>query len=527
MHRHRLDAAARSKSRCLSGEPSIRLVSLGRRSCWGMVPVIGALALSSPARSQTSGFTIFPNVSVTQTWTDNYALASANPAIDNVTRLSAGVDLRIPTGPVQGHLDYSLSSLVYAHHSNNNELQNSLNARFNAAWLEGRAGLGIDASISRGAVSAFGVQPGVNGLTQENSVELRTLALTPQFQGPIGNTLRYSAKLGYSLSDASGTSVGDSRISSVALQLAPSTPARLGWTLDGSHARSDFKVGRATTSDRLYAGLTLGLAEFDLQLSANGGVELSDLSFSQRQRYQTWGFRAAWVPSPRTGLTATIDQRPTGKTYTVALEHRTPLTAWTLSDSRSLLVDSSPVTAGGRGTAYDAFYALFASAIPDPVERSTFVVNYLRQQGISSAVSPGFLSSAASVTHLQALSTAWRGQRSTAMLSVTRSVSRRVDSASNAVDDLSAAGQVKLIGASLDLSHRLTPLSSLTLVLSGSQGRGTLVNQFNRQRQAGLQYSFRPTVASSLILGLRRTNYENSINPYGESAIFATIGLRF
>ena len=161
-----------------------------------MVPVIGALALSSPARSQTSGFTIFPNVSVTQTWTDNYALASANPAIDNVTRLSAGVDLRIPTGPVQGHLDYSLSSLVYAHHSNNNELQNSLNARFNAAWLEGRAGLGIDASISRGAVSAFGVQPGANGLTQENSVELRTLALIPQFQGPIGNTLRYSAKLG-------------------------------------------------------------------------------------------------------------------------------------------------------------------------------------------------------------------------------------------------------------------------------------------------------------------------------------------
>ena len=527
MHRHRLDAAARSKRRCLSGESSMRRASLGRRTCWGMVPMIGALAFSSPARSQTTGFTIFPNVSVTQTWTDNYALASANPAIDNVTLLSAGVGLRSPTGPLQGHLDYSLSSLVYAHHSNNNELQNSLNARFNAALLEGRAGLGIDASISRGAVSAFGVQPGASGLTQENSVELRTLSLTPQFQGPIGNTLRYSARLGYSLSDASGTSVGDSRVSSVALQLAPSTPARLSWTLDGSHARSDFMAGRATTSDRLYAGLTLGLAEFDLQLNANGGVELSDLIFSQRQRYQTWGFHTVWTPSPRTGLTANIDQRPTGKTYTVALEHRTPLTVWTLSDSRSLLVDSSPVTAGGRGTTYDAFYALFASAIPDPVERSTFVINYLRQQGISSAVSPGFLSSAASVTHLQALSAAWRGQRSTAMLSMTRSVSRRVDSASDAVDDLSAAGQVKLIGASLDLSHRLTPMSAITLVLSGSQGRGTLATQFNRQRQAGLQYSFRPTVASSLILGLRRAHYENSINPYGESAIFATIGLRF
>jgi uncharacterized protein (PEP-CTERM system associated) len=402
-----------------------------------------------------------------------------------------------------------------------------LNAKFNAEFLEGRAGRGIDASISRGAVSAFGVQQGANGLTQENSVELGKLALTPQFQGPMGDTLRYTAKLGYSRSEARGTSVGDSSISSVALQLAPSTPARLSWTLDGSHARSDFKVGRATSSDRLYAGLTLGLAEFDLQLNANAGVELSDLVLLQRQRYQTWGLRAAWAPSPRTGLTATIDQRATGKTYTLVLEHRTPLTVWTLSDSRSLLVDSSPVAAGGRGTAYDAFYALFASVIPDPVERSVFVVNYLRQQGISSPVNPGFLSSAASVTHLQALSAAWRDQRSTAMLSVTRSISRRVDSASNAVDDLSTAGQVQLIGASLDLSHRLTPLSTMSLVLSGNQGRGTLASQFNRQRQAGLQYSFRPTAASSLVLGLRRAQYENSMNSYGESAIFATIGIRF
>ena len=505
----------------------MRRASFGRRSCWGMLPMMSVLAISSPARAQTSGVSIFPNASVTQTWTDNYALASVNPAIDNVTRLSAGVGLRSLAGPVQGHLDYSLSSLVYAHHSDNNELQNSLNARFNAVLLEGRAGLGIDASISRSAVSAFGVQPVANGLTQENSVELRTLTLTPQFQGPIGNTLRYSAKLGYSISDASGTSVGDAKISSVALQLAPSTPARLSWALDGSHARSDFKAGRTTTSDRLYAGLTLGLAEFDLQLNANAGVELSDLSLAQRQRYQTWGLRAAWTPSPRTGLTATIDQRPTVKTYTLALEHRTPLTVWTLSDSRSLLVDGSPVAAGGRGTAYDAFYSLFASAIPDPVERSVFVVNYLRQQGISSAVSPGFLSSSASVTHLQALSAAWRDQRSTAMLSVTRSISRRVDSASNAVDDLSTAGQVQLIGASLDLSHRLTPLSTMSLVLSGNQGHGTLASQFNRQRQVGLQYSFRPTAASSLVLGLRRAHYENSLTPYGESTIFATIGIRF
>ena len=527
MHRLQHDDVAPSKNWRLSVKSLVRRTLIHRRSCWRVIPVVGVIALPLLAQAQTSGFSLFPNVSVTQTWTDNYALASVKPAIDNVTRFSADVSLRVPTGPVQGHLEYALSSLVYAHHSQHNELQNALNSSFNATLVEGRAALGVNASVSRSAVSAFGVQPTVNGLTQENSVEFRTLALTPQFQGPIGSTLRYTAKLGYSLSDANGISVGDSTKSSIALQLAPSTSARLSWTLNGSHERSDYKAGRATTSDRLYVGLSFGLAEFDLEVNANGGVERTDLGLPEHHRHQTRGFSMAWTPSPRTGLTAIIDHRPAGKTYTVALQHRTPLTVWTLSDSRSLWVDSSPVAAGSRGTAYDAFYALFASAIPDPVERSTFVVNFLRQQGISTAVSPGFLSSSTSVTHVQALSAAWRGQRSTAMLSVTRSISRRADSVSGAVDDLSAAGQVQLIGASLDLSHRLTPLSSMSLVLSGSQGRGTLVSQFNRQRQAGLQYSLRPTAASSLVVGLRRAHYENSVTPFGENTIFATLGLRF
>jgi len=86
---------------------------------------------------------------------------------------------------------------------------------------------------------------------------------------------------------------------------------------------------------------------------------------------------------------------------------------------------------------------------------------------------------------------------------------------------------VQLSGSSLDLSQRVAPLSTMSLVLSGNQGHGTLASQFNRQRQVGLQYSIRPTAASSLVLGLRRAHYENSLTPYGESTIFATIGIRF
>ena len=486
-----------------------------------------AAAALSPSIARAASWTVDTNASLGQTWTDNVARTALDRESDTVTRVTAGIGLRSQSGLLSGHLDYSLSNFFHARDRERSQFQNSLNASFNIHLVESRASVAVEASIAQSAVSAFGVQPDTLGLTGANSTELRTLSVLPKFQGALGPTLQYSASLGYTTSDAANTRLGDASTSTVALHLGPATTGLISWSLDGSHASSTFKQGRATDSERIAAGLNLALENLDLRLSANTGVELSDLGPSQRQRAQTWGLAAIWAPSPRTQVSAQWDDRPFGSTHSLSLDHRTALTSWHLSDSRSLSTEISRAGTSGRGPVFDSFFSLFGALVPDPAERELFVNNFLRSQGINAVRAPGFLGAAVSLQDQQVLSVAWRGVRDTAALSITRSTSWRVDSGSSAVDDLTMAGKLRLIGASLELSHRLTPASSINLVLSGSQGRGTGVSQFNRQRQASLQYSLQPTAASSLVLGLRRSLYESAATPFDESAVFASVSIRF
>ena len=486
-----------------------------------------AAAALSPSIARAASWAVDTNASLGQTWTDNVARTAFDRESDTVSRVTAGIGLRSQSGLVSGHLDYSLSNQFHARDRESSQFQNALIASFNINLVESRASVAVEASIAQSAVSAFGVQPDTLGLIGANSTELRTLSVSPKFQGALGPTLQYSASLGYTTSDAANTRLGDASTSTLALHLGPAAAGMISWSLDGSHASSTFKQGRATDSERISAGLNLALEDLDLRFNANTGIELSDLGPSQRRRAQTWSLAATWAPSPRTQVSAQWDDRPFGSTHSLSLDYRTALASWHLSDSRSLSTEVSRAGTSGRGPVFDSFFSLFGALVPDPAERELFVNNFLHSQGISAARVPGFLGAAVSLQDQQALSVAWRGVRGAAALSITRSTSWRVDSGSSAVDDLAMAGKLRLIGVSLDLSHRLTPTSSINLVLSGSQGRGTSASQFNRQRQASLQYSVQPTAASSLVLGFRRGLYESAGAPFDENAVFASVNVRF
>ena len=467
-----------------------------------------------------------PSLSVTQTASDNYRVTGVDRAYDQITRLTAGVGLRAHTGTLNGYLDYSLSQLAYLRHRDRNTLQNLLNADLNADLAEGRVKIDVAASISQQAISAFAAQPGSSGLPQANSTEVRTLRVSPAFRGPVGAEMRYTAQLGYSLTDAKGSTAGDSNTASMLLHLEPTNKRRLGWAVDASHLRSDFKAGRLTSDDRLTGTLNLGLPLLDLDLSANAGAELTDLASAQRQRYNNWGIGAVWVPSAVTKLTAQFDHRFFGGSHSLIFEHRTPRTVWRLSDVRSLST-SSTQGSGGQGTAYDLFYSQFASVEPDPVRRAALVSAFLTSRGIQPGKEASFVRSAATLQRRQEASVAWRGVRNAVLLTFTQSLTERVDTVVNALDDLTKSSQVKLRGASLDLSHQLTPLSSVSLLLNSQQSDGTQANQHNRQRQMGLTYNLRPRADSSLVVGLRRALYESASLPYDETALFATYGIRF
>lgn len=492
---------------------------------------LGGFAAAAPAWAQAAApsraWLIQPSVSVSQTLTNNLALSAIDPLSDAVTRLTAGVAVQANAGAVRGFLDYTLSGLVHARHPDRNTVLNSLTTVFGADLVPGRAKLDVSGTVSRSAISAFGAQPGAGGGVQGNATELRQLRVAPSAIGPLGSGLRYSTSLSLEASDAKDSVLGDSTTANWAAHVEPTTRGAISWSVDGALLRSDFKAGRATSDDRLFASARWRLDNFDTVLTGSAGLEVTDMTTPTRQRFTNWGLGATWTPSPRTSVSAQYDDRFFGPSRRLSLDHRTALTSWHLGKSRSLSTNGGGSELSGRSTAFQLLDAQFSSAIPDAVKRAEFVTAYLQSQGFSPTADPGFLRASVLVQDLEEISFAMRGVRSTAVLRWTRTRSTRLGTQPGIADDLAVSSQVNLQGLALDLTHRLTPHSSAGLVLSDQRGSGLTANQNNHQRRLSLRYSLRPSANIDASVIVSRALYDSFPAPYGESAVIVTLGYRF
>jgi uncharacterized protein (PEP-CTERM system associated) len=488
---------------------------------------------TAPLQAQSTGsgrvFYIQPQLSVTETLTNNVELSPNQPISDAVTDLAAGISLRSSSGRVRGALDYTLSEYLHARHSELNTRQNTLNANLGADLVEGRARVDVVAAIKQTAISAFGVQPGVGGQPASNLTESRTISISPSFNGPLGSAVRYSSGLGYSIGNARGGNAGDVTNLNAFVSLGPERPGVVAWSVDLSSLQTDYNAGRRTVDNHMLGSLSRKIDALDLTVKASAGVEVTDLTSVERLRYETWGIGATWIPSPRTTLQAQYDERFFGNSHTLRFEHRTALTTWTFSDSRSLSTNSDGTKLSGQGATFDLYYSQFASIEPDPVKRTEFVNNYLKSNGLSASTGnvTGYLRSSATVVRDQNAAVAYRGSRGAAVLSINRSVTTPVENAALPSQDFIGTANVVKDAIALNLSHRLTPTSSVNLGMVYDKSHGDRPQQFSSQRQMNLQYASRLSAHTDLVLGARRSLYKNYETPFNEAAVFATYGIRF
>ncbi len=470
---------------------------------------------------------IEPKLALSETLTDNVGLSPDKHA-DAVTRIDAGVGLRSSSGLVRGFLDYTLSELVYARDSRRNGHQNRLNAQLEAEWFERRGFVTVAAAVAQQAVSAFAPQPGTDSLGGNNATEVRNLRVAPRWIGRFGDDVAYSVNGDYNVSQSKDAVVGDAQTSGLTFHLGNARATRLGWSIDAIHQRSTYKASRSTESDRLVGGIDQSVPQLDLQWRANVGQERSNIDSATSQSTLTWLLGATWTPSPRTRVSGNVERRSFGNAHALSAEYRTPLTVWTLSESRSLSTNGNQLGVGSLGTAFDLVYALFASE-PDPAKRLDLTNAFLRDNNIdpNARSTPGFLSSAATIQDALTLSAVARGVRSAATLTFTRGTSRRADTTVVAADDLALSDRIRTSSLGLNLSHRLTPLATVNLTGTWLQTSGSQSLQSNRQRAVFAQYGSSLARNANWSLALRRTLYETSRVPYSESAVVATIGLRF
>ncbi len=488
---------------------------------------VGAAA-GAEAPTQARQLALEPRLSVQETFTDNHQPGSADGAADAVTRVTAGLGWRGRSGQLRGFADYALTGLVYARHSGLNQLQNALNANVTADLIDDRLQVLGTATIARTAISAFGVQPGGGGDSSTNVTETRTLQLAPTLRGPLGRSLRYKASLAYAASSSADTGLGDSTGTLATLRLEPSERARLGWSVDASSQVSDFSKGRRTRSDRLFGGILADLTDQDLQLSATAGTESTDLASISRQSYTTWGLGVRWTPSARTRLAVEVEERFFGRSHQIVAEYRLPRTVFALRSARSLSTGGSQQLGLG-GSLIDALASdpQYVSLQPDPVLRQALVRQILVSRGLNPDASLGGLHSAATLQDQQSLSVLWTGVRQSVVLVASRNATQRVDALSTALGDLSLVDRVRNTGLTLNINHRLTPLSTLALQLATQRSSSSRDDLSSRQTLAELQWQTQLTPDSTAGATLRRAHHATGLSNSDETALTASYAVRF
>lgn len=475
------------------------------------------------------GLAVVPRVSVAETFSDNARLTNNDQRADQITEISPGIRITSDGGRVKGYFDYALRELIYAQNSYTSTTQNSLNTFGTVEAVEKWAYLDFSGTISQQAISAFGTQSVGNTAANVNLTETSSYRLSPYVRGRLTDAAEYEARYTQWETRSKSSLVPDVTSKDGLVKVGSGSAFRvLGWSGEASRQSITYGAGRNTQADRLRAVVTYA-ANPQFRLSAIGGREANNYTTINKESYASGGFGVDWTPSERTKLSAFHENRFFGDGHNLSIEHRTARTVWRFSDVRDVYATPSQTGFGRIGSVYDIFYSQFASLEPDPVKRAQLVNDFLQSNGINpnTTIVSSFLSSAASVQRLQDVSFSLLGARDTVTFMATRRESRRLDTLSTVFDDLSNSTVLIQHGFNVGYAHRLTPQSSLNMLLSQQKTSGATTVQEATLRSVNLSVSTRLDNRTSAMLGLRRVVFDSIASPYVESAVTGSLTVQF
>ncbi len=474
---------------------------------------------------------IVPRVSVTETLTDNVRLSAVGQS-EQITEISPGIRIVGEGARVKGYFDYAINGRMYAQNTSGANLQSALTTFGTVEAVSNWAFVDFSGSISQQAISALGTQSGSSANLNSNSTQSSTYRLSPYLRGQLANVANYEAR--YSVASTRSTSgfVSDAMTRDALVNLSGrGNGSRLGWSVALGRQSIGYGTGRVTESGSL-TGQLLYAIQPKLNLSITAGQESNNYTSVDTQTYGTSGLGITWAPSEATTFSASRQTHSYGQSHTLSFDHRTTRTAWRFSDSQSVTATPSQPGSTNLGSAYDLYFAQFASVEPDLVKRAALVSNFLQANGISPATSvvSGFLTSAVSLQRRQDLSFTLLGVRDTVTFLASRSENSRLDTVTGVTDDLSNASLIRQGGLSISYAHRLTPnaaMNILAAVQQSSSSSPTAGLQETNSKSINLSVSTKVGLRSSAVLSARHVVFDSTTTPYTESAISGTFNLQF
>ncbi|APW39498.1 hypothetical protein RD110_21645 [Rhodoferax koreense] len=473
------------------------------------------------------GLTVTPRLTLSETYSSNINLSSTNKQSEFTTEISPGIRISSDAGRLRGYFDYSLSQLLYARNSDRNELQNSLSAAGTYEAIDQWAFLDFSGTISQQSISAFGTQSLDNTSLNSNRTEVATYRISPYVRGHLSNFADYEARYKYETtrSKSNLASDVDTRESSIKLN-GDSSFSRLKWAANLSSQNVDYSLGRNTSSDQLNINLIYSINS-QVEAILIGGKESNNYVSVDKQSHSSNGFGLNWRPSDTTRFSGQVERRYFGSTHAISLEHRTPRTAWSYVDNKSVSNSSSNGQVG-LGGLYDLLYSQFASVEPDPVKRAQLVRSFLQVNGLdpNTTVVGAYSTAALSLQRSQTLTFALIGIRDTITLSANRSMSQSLSNLVPAADDFANTSFIRQNGVTLSYSHRLTPDSSLNVLVSQQKSAGDSSLLKTKLRAFGVNLSTRLNDKMYGNIGARHVISDSSTS-YKETTLTGSVNIQF
>lgn len=487
------------------------------------------LTLASTHDAEAAKWAINPDIGLRETRTDNVFLGGTSKESDFITQITPGLRVQGAGPRFRANLRYAPSVLLYAHHPDQNRVANALNAFGTLEAVEKFFYVDATGNISQGFVSPLGPQPSDIISATTNRAEARTYSLSPYVRSQLGRALTYELRSRNTWTSTDAASLSNIHARQWSARVA-SPVSLLGWALEYDQNRTSYtRLERPDYESKLGRARLFFQPNRELRLSASAGLEQNNYTVQQGRSYYIAGIGAVWKPGARTTVDLQYERRFFGPYRLARFDHRTRLTAWTLTYSRNASNYQQELLRLPPGDTAALLDAIFRARIPDPAARQAAVDEFLRVTG-----TPAFLANPLAF-YTQQIFLQERLEGSMAILTRRSSVTFTAFGAQNTAlstgvaatlpDAFTPGSRIRLTGFGINASHQVTPFTTLAAsarrtlahqeepAVSGTRNYFVSLN-LNRRLSpktnafGGISYTrFDTTPASSSVYGNARSAY--------------------
>lgn len=509
-------------------------LSLGAASCaWaqGLPPPQASANLPDPGAVgadpavKARGWEIKPNIGLELTQTDNATLRSDNRKSDLIVRTSPGVRLLGESARAKGYVDFRLQQIDYMQIEQQSRTQRILNGTGTLELLDNWLFLDVSGRIARQPISAFSTPDSGGDSINNNLTETTMYQVSPYIKGRLFGQADYQLRLDNSWYSAKSGPVQDTTMQTVQGNLSGATGlSRLTWGMSADVQQTKYSNNLKNDADSLRGTLTYAL-DPQLRFTAIGGRESNDYVNFRQQTSSITGWGVEIAPTERTQIAWRQENRYFGTGHNFSFTHRTPHAAWRISDSRDVMLRTPQTMSFAMGTYFDLLNEQLRASIPDDLQRTSYILNLLQAMGIAPDVQVvgGFQTSRVSINRVKEASVVWNGVRNMITVSAQSIERTALGTGIEIPDDFTNfSSTIRQKGATFNWAHKLTPLSTVTLMGNRMQTTGNSSNQQTDRTMYSLMFTSKLGADSSASLGARRTEVRGFVD-YVENALLASV----